>query len=419
MKYSEMTKKLPIYLMLSSAVLISNQARADFVIADDLIVNNNSACVGFDCVNGESFGSDTIRLKENNLRIHFDDTSTSASFPRNDWRLVANEQANGGASKFSIVDATSGRTVFTILAAAPANSVFVDSAGRLGLGTSTPVTEIHTADGDTPTLRLEQNGSSGFAPQTWDIAGNETNFFVRDASNGSTLPFRIFPGSASSSLTIRDNNVGVGTASPAYPLHVLKSDGSAKLVVEDTNSTTTQRTLAELINNGLVFLHYTDTDQSSTWRTGLTTNNQFLIKQTGTPSSANVIVSNDGTNSQLGIGTSPSHPIDHSSGAHLTLGGVWTNASSRSKKSDIKELGAEQALQAIRALQPVRYKYKIDNSEEYVGFIAEDVPDIVAMKDRNSLSSMDIVAVLTKVVKEQDKVIQEMKSRLIRLESSK
>ena len=38
---------------------------ADQVILDDLVVDG-SICVGQDCVNGESFGFDTIRLKENN-----------------------------------------------------------------------------------------------------------------------------------------------------------------------------------------------------------------------------------------------------------------------------------------------------------------------------------------------------------------
>ena len=36
-----------------------------------------------------------------------------------------------------------------------------------------------------------------------------------------------------------------------------------------------------------------------------------------------------------------------------------------------------------------------------MGFIAEDVPDLVATKDRKGLSPMDIVAVLTKVLQEQ------------------
>ncbi len=208
----------------------------DFVINDDLIVDG-SGCIGFDCVNGESFGFDTLRLKENNLRIAFDDTSVAASYPRNDWQLTANDSANGGASKFSIDDISGGRTPFTVEANAPSHSLYVDDGGRLGLGTSTPATEIHSIDGDTPTLRLAQDGSSGFAPQTWDVAGNETNFFIRDVSNGSTLPFRIRPGAPSSSIFIDDDgSVGFGTASPDDDLHISKS-GSARIRL--TNSSIT------------------------------------------------------------------------------------------------------------------------------------------------------------------------------------
>lgn len=57
-------------------------AMPDFVIADDLIVQG-SACVGLDCVDGEVFGFDTIRMKENNTRLQYDDTSTTAGFPTN------------------------------------------------------------------------------------------------------------------------------------------------------------------------------------------------------------------------------------------------------------------------------------------------------------------------------------------------
>ena len=148
-----------------------NTVIADQQILDDLIVDG-SMCVGLDCVNGESFGFDTIRLKENNLRIKFQDTSSSASFPTNDWQLTANDSSNGGANKFSIDDIDGGRTPFTVEAGAPSHSLYVDDGGRIGLGTSTPVVEMHVVNGDSPTMRLEQNGSSGFTPQTWDVAGN-------------------------------------------------------------------------------------------------------------------------------------------------------------------------------------------------------------------------------------------------------
>jgi hypothetical protein len=43
----------------------------DVVNPDDVIVQG-SLCVGLDCVNNESFGFDTIRLKENNTRLSSD-----------------------------------------------------------------------------------------------------------------------------------------------------------------------------------------------------------------------------------------------------------------------------------------------------------------------------------------------------------
>jgi len=47
-------------------------------------------------------------------------------------------------------------------------------------------------------------------------------------------------------------------------------------------------------------------------------------------------------------------------------------------------------------LNPVTYNYKREKDEVYAGFIAEDVPELVATKTRKNLSSLDIVAVLTK-----------------------
>ena len=94
------------------------------------------------------------------------------------------------------------------------------------------------------------------------------------------------------------------------------------------------------------------------------------------------------------------------------LGGVWINASSRVLKENIKALSAKEALTAFSKLQPVTYNYKTDKSEKVVGFIAEDVPELVSINSRDGLSSMDMVAVLTKVVQEQDKALAETKAEL-------
>jgi hypothetical protein len=216
----------------STLSLMAGVAQADQQILDDLIVDG-SICVGQDCVNGESFGFDTIRLKENNLRIRAMDTSNSGSFPTRDWQLVFNDSSNGGQDRFSVEDIDGGRTPFTIEANAPSHSLYTDDGGRIGLGTSTPVVELHVVDGDSPTLRLEQDGSSGFTPQTWDVAGNETNFFVRDASNGSRIPFKIRPTAPTNSIYVdTDGDIGLGTASPDAGLHITRSN----ILVEDGDS---------------------------------------------------------------------------------------------------------------------------------------------------------------------------------------
>jgi len=245
---------------LGTAMMVTGPASADQVINDDLIVSG-SLCVGFDCVNGESFGFDTIRLKENNTRIKFQDTSSSGSFPTRDWQITVNDSTNGGADKFSIDDIDGGRTPFTIIASAPSNSIFVNSSGNVGFGTATPAVTLHARSGNTPTLRLEQDGSSGFTAQTWDIASNETNFFIRDATNGSQLPLRIRPSAPSNSIFVdADGDIGLGTASPTAPLHVRRTDGTATVLVEEASGTVAGRTMLTLSNNGPAFLRLENTN---------------------------------------------------------------------------------------------------------------------------------------------------------------
>ena len=215
-------------LGLGAALLMATSANAHFIGVGGNNSIDGSLCVGNDCVAEEAFGFDTVRLKENNLRLHFEDTSAAASFPPNDWRIIINDSANGGASYFAVEDASAGRIPFRVSAGARSNALFVDSQGDVGIGTSTPATDIDIKIGDTPTVRLQQDGTSGFTPQSWDLAGNETNFFIRDVTNGSLLPFRIRPGAPTSSIFIQNNGrVGMGAGtSPDAPLEVRAGSGT-------------------------------------------------------------------------------------------------------------------------------------------------------------------------------------------------
>lgn len=83
-------------LPLLATLLIAGGAsvNAQTVYTTDLVVQGQ-ACMGFDCSSGPVSGSDTIQLLENNTRVGF-------QTPNANFRLTANESANGGDEEFRI-----------------------------------------------------------------------------------------------------------------------------------------------------------------------------------------------------------------------------------------------------------------------------------------------------------------------------
>lgn len=270
-----------------AALVAAPVVHADVVVPDDQIVQG-SGCFGFDCVDGESFDFDTLRLKENNLRLAFEDSSAAGPFPGTDWVLEANDTASGGLNRFSLVDRTAATTPFTVRGAAPTDSLVVSPLGRIGLGTADPGLKLHLAVGDTPGVRLEQSDAGGFTPQTWDVAGNEANFFVRDLTGGSRLPFRIRPGAPTSSIDIAaSGDVGVGTASPTAKLHVSGGAGTTRALVAETSGTAATRELLALSNNGPVRQRFENTVTDAVdWLAGSEDATDFSLAAVGAGSSA-------------------------------------------------------------------------------------------------------------------------------------
>jgi hypothetical protein len=375
----------------ATANAVRNVTAADQVIPDDLIVQG-SGCFGFDCLNNENFGFDTIKLKENNLRIKAEDTSVG-TFPTNDWQLTFNDSASGGSSKFSVEDITGVKVPFTITAGAATNSIFVDSTGRVGLRSSTPVLDLHIATANTPAIRLEQTNAGGFTAQTWDIAGNEANFFVRSVTTGSQLPFRIRPGAPTSSIDISaDGDVGIGTGSPDAKLDV-ETNATAAATVRYTN------TNASGFAGGEYF-------EGATQGLFVGLDNANNVARINAVSSFPLVILTNSTE-RIRFPAPGGNFITATNGAVLNSIGQWVDGSSRELKQDISELSASAALEALRGLQPVTFAYRAAPGEVQAGFIAEDVPALVAQADRKGLSSLEIVAVLTKVVQRQQQTIDE------------
>lgn len=227
----------------------------DQVINEDLHVSG-SLQVGIDCDPNVNFGFDTFILHEDNLRIFFNDKSASANFPANDWRFTFNDSGNGGKNFFAVDDVTGGKTPFRVEAGNKSNTLFLKDS-RVAIGHDAPAVELHILDGDSPCLRLQQDNSQGWGTATWDIAGNEQNFFIRDVQNGSKLPFRIQPNSPKDALTIKNTGaIGIGTWSPnsRASIHMNASDKGVlinRMTTEQRNAFS--ENLVETDNGMMVF----------------------------------------------------------------------------------------------------------------------------------------------------------------------
>ncbi len=341
------------FAVVGGQILLDNRAEEitpkDIVHADDVIIQG-SLCVGFDCVNNESFGFDTIRLKENSTRIKFEDTSVG-SFPTNDWQLTANDSASGGQSKFSIEDITGAKVPFTVTAGASTNSIFVDSSGRVGFRTSTPVLDLHVSTSNTPALRLEQTSAGGFTAQTWDIAGNEANFFVRDVTSGSKLPFRIRPGAPTSSIDISaSGDVGIGTASPSAHLHIFGSSGSSEVKIEDTGTLET----ALILTTGGVSTRFQldNITAAGSWSVAHRQNDNFAIIRDGSGGNDEFNIEPDGD---------------------VLVNGVVVHSSSRTVKENFAPVDPQTILDRVAKLPLAEWTYQRDaQKNRHLGPMAED-----------------------------------------------
>ncbi len=103
--------------------------------------------------------------------------------------------------------------------------------------------------------------------------------------------------------------------------------------------------------------------------------------------------------------------------SNALINGELQLASSREIKTKIHEVGVEEAKEAFAQLTPVSFHYKKNLQGRQVGFIAEDVPEMFASRSRKSVNPMDIVAVLTKVLQDQQQLIMDQKKALQRLDN--
>ncbi len=393
---------------------VPSNARAQ-VITQDLVVQG-SECVGVDCPSSPSFGFNTIELRENNLRLKFFDTSNSASFPSNDWTLEANESSNGGSNHFAIVDDGTGRRPFFVEAGADNKNLVIEADGDVGIKTADPVVDLHITEGNTPTVRLAQDGSDGFTPQTWDVAGNEANFFIRDVTNGSKLPFKIKPNAPTGSMFIAaSGNVGLGTESPDAKLEV---NGDLKV-----SGTDDQLMLVSKAGTNLSVLESTDGGAVQLRLRSNSNNNRRILAMDNSDVIHSQINMKDGGvfdfyGEVAGVFTT------------LTAGNSGlTASSSRSLKSNINEVEIPDILDRIAEVPVTTYNWRRDlvsaenARREVLGLIAQDFYTVLQRGKDTEINSQDVQMALWLAVqrlhetnKEQEEELETRDEKISELE---
>ncbi|MEK6262762.1 MAG: tail fiber domain-containing protein [Planctomycetota bacterium] len=347
-----------------------------------------AACAGLFCLGVCRVGNSTDIISPANVTAASDpfiQLSQTGGTPYN-WTLEADEV------KFSIRDLSGGQFPFQISSGSLQNSIWIGNNRQIGIGTDTPQKDLHVATTtNTQTIRLQ--GTS----QIWDIEADNLGF---ELVNSSAITRPLFVGV--------NGSVGIGTSSP---------DANSRVDIRST------------LLNGLLMKssaatgHYLRVENSGgIFRSGVQGNGDAQFGALSPTKGLNLLaggtskmtINSDG---QVSFGNPPlavppTDAVMTSTGAHLTLAGVWADNSSRAAKQNIEPITSEQARDTMRALQPMTYRYKVQPEEPYAGFIAEDVPELVATSDRKSLAPMDFVAVLTKVVQDQSVQLDEQKIQL-------
>jgi hypothetical protein len=263
----------------------------------------------------------------------------------------------------------------------PVEPIVPETVDVIGAGIVEAVVDEQSDEPDPPAAETNDilPADVPATPQTVVALKGTRNYLVRFRDENEGRDSQIFDDG---------NRIGVGTASPKQRLEV---NGNIQIHAR---------------NSGIAGLMITQ----ASGETGYIMHNRASTLTIGAGSQDRITIDSNGN---VGFGVSrPKHPLEMASGAHASAGGVWTNSSSRRYKENIELLSGQTAVSALLALEPVQFNYKNDSNERYVGFIAEDVPDLVATSGRDGLSAMDIVAVLTRVVQQQQQRIEALERRL-------
>ena len=214
----------------------TNPGSADFLLSDSadrhlMKIQRNSGAAVTLAVNGTA----PTAWANNWTAIHFGDQGSLANYPDVGSYWMQNIYYNGTSFKYIesdfgiIVDTGSG--CFRIRRAASGtagdsatilNSMFIDTAGKMGLGLTNPSTQLHLSSNAPDITYTDTDGGDVY------VAGNNGGQFRIRNTTDSRTDFNIDGA----------GNVGIGTAAPQKTLHVHEATSSTSNYIRLSNDAT-------------------------------------------------------------------------------------------------------------------------------------------------------------------------------------
>ncbi len=263
----------------------------------------------------------------------------------------------------------------------------ITAAGNVGIGTTTPAARLAVyASAGSEMLHLVAPASSAaiFRLGTNTIANSLQLTFNyignANANNYASLGVQ----GLSTLYLVGTGNVGIGTSSPAAPLHV--SGASAIFGTGEGAATPGATTIRGANAAGTDKFGANLTIQASngtgTGGSGAINFQTATAAATGTAADTLATAMTIASSGNVGIGTTaPTHTLEVAGTAANTGGGSWLTISDIRMKTI--EGDYEYGLDEIKKLHTVRFKYKDGNAlklptdQEHTGFIAQEVQEVI------------------------------------------
>jgi hypothetical protein len=341
---------------------------------------SNSGRIGF----GTTAPTESLHIQENRPQIRLENSIEDQS-----WFVKAANAGNFEIGEMRFNSETIGsHSSFRIYPDTPEGALQVQRyqeisstgdegvpRGRVGINT-VPTADFHvkTTQGFTLSPREASIKLESWQGQSMLIRGG-ANFQVGRPGMAGSGTLNVSGAAPSNSLRIQMNgNVGLGTAAPQAAFHLTRSDGTAEILLEETQASATN-TMFTMRHNGNPGFRMNNTDSGAEWDFrlgGSGSTEQFTINKTSIAGPELSVLAN----------------------GNVRIKGSYINGSSRELKRDISTINPADILEKLSALPLYHWSYITAPESRHIGPMAEDYYDIFKLTgEGKGLAATDVASI--------------------------